>query len=114
MHIDILIVYVALSSPIRWGSLHLIPRLLISQCRIMLLHNSCFLSVLGWFHPVAQCLFLFLFFIFSCAIDRFWCGPVMGVHAKDVYDPLQLSKGGSGSVKHIILSPSEYVISNLC
>lgn len=48
------------------------------------------------------------------AIDRFWCGPMMGVHAQVVYDPLQLSKCGSGSVKHIILSPSEYVISNLC
>ncbi len=38
----------------------------------------------------------------------------MGAHTQDVYDPLQLSKGGSGSVKHIILSPTEYVISNLC
>lgn len=49
-----------------------------------------------------------------CAIDRFWCGPMMAVHAQNVYDPLQLSKGGSGSVKHIILSPTEYVTSNLC
>lgn len=38
----------------------------------------------------------------------------MGAHTQDVYDPLQLSKGGSGSVKHITLSPTEYVISNLC
>lgn len=38
----------------------------------------------------------------------------MGTHTQDVYDLLQLSKDGSGSVKHIPLSPAEYVIANLC